>query len=139
MALVNVASKLPLAVLMQSAVVDPATEPEFSYEVIGENDPNGVAGWGITYNMDQSAYDQWILDHPDKVDFVKLVTEADIADMADQTEEYGYQAGLDAGDTGATGTARSRAARGATGATGHHTGSTGASGHHAGGTGAHGR
>ena len=100
MALVNVASKLPMSVIITSNPPAEGQDPLYSHEIVGERDPGAVGGWGITYDVEDTAYNDWTAIHADQAALMKIVTQADIDAMADTTDEYGYELGLD--DAGGT-------------------------------------
>lgn len=91
MAMVIIASSLDAAVRMYT----PGSEA--FYDIIGARDPASPAihGWGITYDVDQATYDQWVAAHPDQAPFLKVVTQAAIDFYSDPMNTHGYELGLD--------------------------------------------
>lgn len=102
MALVIVASALPMAVLCTSTPAQPGMEPDYAVELVGERDPSAINGVGLTYDVDDAAFGEWIALNVDLADSVKIVTQAEIDAWADATDQYGFELGLEQGGTLAT-------------------------------------
>jgi hypothetical protein len=94
MALVIVASTLPMAVLCTSTPV-PGFHPDYSVEIVGERDPTAISGTGITYDVDDAAFGEWIALNVDLTPHVRIVTQQEVDDLADQSQQYGFELGLE--------------------------------------------
>lgn len=87
---VIVASRLQFAVRMYM----PGSE--VFYDVIGIHDPASlaVAGVGITYGVDEAAFDAWVAANQDAAPFVKVVTQSEVDYYSDPANTHGYELGL---------------------------------------------
>jgi hypothetical protein len=95
MALINVASNLPMALQMQGDPPDVHTEP--AVEVIaGERAVEVVSGFGITRGVDEAVFDQFMAKHQQFSDSVRKVTDEEIENLGKVDEAYGYEKGLEA-------------------------------------------
>ena len=93
MALVIVASALPMAVLCTSTP-EPGLDAAYSVELVGERDLSAINGVGLTYDVDDVAFNEWIALNTDLAASVRIVTQAEIDAWADTADQYGYELGL---------------------------------------------
>jgi hypothetical protein len=89
MALVNVASSLHTAIRIWDAAGQ-------SYVVIGARDPHSpeIVGWGITYDVDEDGFNQWVAANPDAAPFLRIVTQEEIDYLSDPANTHGFEVGL---------------------------------------------
>jgi hypothetical protein len=88
---VAVASTLPFAVL---AHVDAGPGVEASRALVGRNDPGAVDGYGLTYEVNAAALDQWLTANPRFAAFIAIATQQQIDDHSDPQKTYGFEAGI---------------------------------------------
>lgn len=101
MALVIVASSLPMAVQCTSTA-EPGMEPAYSVDIVGERDPAAIHGVGLTYDVDDVAFNEWIALNAELALNVKIVTQAEIDTWSDVNTKYGYELGLEDIEGGGT-------------------------------------
>ena len=96
MSTVNVANASGVSVLLQSAPLPPHGVPEYSYSLAGNRHPDAVAGRGVTYDVDETTWTDWIATNPSFAAFLSVVTDEQIAAAlgADPLDHYGYENGL---------------------------------------------
>jgi hypothetical protein len=95
---VIVASTLPVAVLLSGTTHPVGVEP-YKIEIAGNRDPGALHGTGITYDVDGTAFDEWMSVNEGLVDSVRVVTQAEVDAMADAEGLYGFELGLESGGT----------------------------------------
>jgi hypothetical protein len=95
MALVIVASALPMAVICSSAPATPGADPDYSVTLAGQRDPAAVHGIGLTYDVDDVAFGEWIALNADLAPFVKITDQAEIDAWTDTHDKYGYELFMD--------------------------------------------
>ena len=100
MALVIVASALPMAVQCTSTA-EPGMEPAYSVDLVGERDPAAIHGVGLTFDVDDVAFNEWIALNVELAPNVRIVTQAEIDSWSDVNNKYGYELGLEI-DSGGT-------------------------------------
>jgi regulator of protease activity HflC (stomatin/prohibitin superfamily) len=100
MALVIVASALPMAVQCTSTA-EPGMEPAYSVDLVGERDPAAIHGVGLTYDVDDVAFNEWIALNVELAPNVRIVTQAEIDSWSYVNNKYGYELGLEV-DSGGT-------------------------------------
>jgi hypothetical protein len=96
MPLVNVANRMAVSVLMQSKPVPPHGKPEFSYSIVGNRAPTAVAGFGITFDVDEATYTEWTAANPSVAGNLMLATDEQIAaaQNVDPLSTFGFELGL---------------------------------------------
>jgi hypothetical protein len=100
MALVIVASSLPMSVQCTNTP-EPGFDATYSVDLVGERDPAAIHGVGLTYDVDDVAFNEWIALNTDLAPNVKIVTQAEIDSWSDVNSKYGYELGLEV-DSGGT-------------------------------------
>jgi hypothetical protein len=94
MALVNVASRLDTAILIETDPVPPHWVPLHSYEIVGNRDPGAVGDYGVTYGVDEAVYTAWATANPHMAVNTKIVSQPQI-DAAAEAEtdpaNWGFQ------------------------------------------------
>jgi hypothetical protein len=94
MALVIVASALPMAVQCTSTA-EPGLEPAYSVDLVGERDIAAIHGVGLTYDVDDVAFNEWIALNVELAPNIRIVTQAEIDAWSDVNDKYGYELGLE--------------------------------------------
>jgi hypothetical protein len=88
-----IASTLPVSVLCTGTTHAEGVDP-YSIAIVGERDPGSIHGTGITYDVDTTAFNEWIGLNAGLVDSVWPVTQAEVDDMQDAQDQYGFELGL---------------------------------------------
>jgi hypothetical protein len=93
---VTVASRLDMNILMFSTP-DPGHNPEFAYTIVGQRDPNSLetGGWGLTYEVDQGAFDDFMTANPHLGEFITIATQEQIDAASDPANTHGYELGYE--------------------------------------------
>ena len=89
---VTVASRLPVAVLMQTDTGLPGIEA--CQVIVSSADPGAINGHGITHGVDPAAFEQWITAHPQFAEVIFVTTEDEIEHHSDPANTYGFELGL---------------------------------------------
>jgi hypothetical protein len=74
---------------------EPGFDATYSVDLVGERDPAAVHGVGLTYDVDDVAFNEWIALNVDLAPNVKIVTQAEIDSWSDVNNKYGYELGLE--------------------------------------------
>ena len=90
---VTVASKMETSVLMQGPYGTDGIE--VSQTIVGQRDPSAVNGWGLTYNVDNALFSQWMAANPQFAAFITDATEEQLDTNGDPLQTYGFENGFD--------------------------------------------
>ena len=98
MSLVHIASSAHTSIRITD---QPMPGADFGYvaELAGNRDMGAVAGYGITYDVDEDVYTQWTTAHPEQAAVLRVVTEQEIDAMRVLESSplvYGYEQGMKA-------------------------------------------
>jgi hypothetical protein len=93
---VTVASRLDMNILMFSTP-DPGYDPAFVYTIVGQRDPDSleIHGWGLTYEVEQAAFDAFMTANPHLGDFITIATQDQIDAAGDPANTHGYELGFE--------------------------------------------
>jgi hypothetical protein len=93
---VTVASRLDMNVLMFSTP-DPGYNPELVYTIVGQRDPNSldINGWGLTYEVDETAFNEFMTANPHLGEFITVATQEQIDAAEDPANTHGYELGFE--------------------------------------------
>jgi hypothetical protein len=90
---VTVASRLPVAVLMQTDTGLPGIEAR--QVIVSPADPGAIDGYGITHGVDAAAFDQWLTAHPEFAAHMAVATQQQIDEHSDPVNTHGFELGFD--------------------------------------------
>lgn len=93
MPLVNIASTSPVGIRIASVPL-PGRDPDMVFNIAGNRAIDALNGVGLTYDVDQTVFNDWLTRHPEHAPILRTITTAEIdalATLATDPRLYGYE------------------------------------------------